>query len=241
MHYNRTISALVFSVVITISACSSTPHHTNTLIFGTNTKFAIDIAADPTGTPSLTVGYKRQEIVWMPLLANQDNNGKPHADNKFLFLGKQEPQNQDTYSVLASFGATFSAGSTMGIETQGAKVSTGGGLAQFFATGLAARKLAEKGGSRLVSIQPDGGVSEQIKMRAAELMASWDNKISRIVAYVQKDGKVDQDRLSALLKDTGLETSNFFQQLPGKDINVLKDALKDKYINNVDALSRNIK
>ena len=114
-------------------------------------------------------------------------------------------------------------------------------MAQFFATGLAARKLAEKGGSRLVSVQPDGGVSEQIKMRAAELMASWDNKISRIVAYVQKDGKVDQDRLAALLKDTGLEPSNFFQQFHGKDINVLKRELKDKYINNVDALSRNIK
>ena len=240
MYYNRTISALVLSVVIIISACS-TPHHTNTLIFATNTKFAIDIAADPTGYPSLTVGYKRQEAVWMPLLANKDNKGTSHADNKFLFLGKQKLQDHDTYSVLASFGATFSGGSTMGIETQGAKVSTGGGLAQFFATGLAARKLAEKGGSRLVSIQPDGGVSEQIKMRAAELMASWDNKISRIIAYVQKDGKIDQDRLSALLKDTGLETSEFFQQLPGKDINVLKDALKDKYINNVDALSRNIK
>ena len=81
MYYNRTISALVLSVVIIISACS-TPHHTNTLIFATNTKFAIDIAADPTGNPSLTVGYKRQEAVWMPLLANQDNNGTPHADNK---------------------------------------------------------------------------------------------------------------------------------------------------------------
>lgn len=240
MYYNRKISVLVLLVVIIISACS-TPHHTNTLIFGTNTKFAIDIAADPTGNPSLTVGYKRQEAVWMPLLANKDNNGTPNLDNGFLFLGKQDTQIQDTYSVLASFGATFSGGSTMGIETQGAKVSTGGGLAQFFATGLAARKLAETGGSRLVSVQPDGGVSEEIKMRAAELTASWDNKINLIVAYVQKDGKVDQDRLSSLLKDTGLEASDFFKQLPGKDINILRDALKDKYINNVDALSRNIK
>ncbi len=102
MYYNRTISALVLSVVIIISACS-TPHHTNTLIFATNTKFAIDIAADPTGYPSLTVGYKRQEAVWMPLLANKDNKGTSHADNKFLFLGKQEPelQNQDQWCPVS--------------------------------------------------------------------------------------------------------------------------------------------
>jgi hypothetical protein len=240
MYYNRIISALVLSVVIIISGCR-TPHHTNTLIFGTNTKFAIDIEADPTGNPNLTVGYKRQEAVWMPLLANKDNNGTPREDNELLFQGTQGTQDHDTYSVLASFGATFSGGSSMGIETQGAKVSTEGGLAQFFATGLAARKLAEAGGSRLVSVQPDGGVSEEIKMRAAELTASWNNKISRIIAYVQKDGKVDSDRLSTLLKGTGLENSSFFLQLPGKDINELRGALKDKYINNVDALSRNIK
>lgn len=129
----------------------------------------------------------------------------------------------------------------MGIEAQGAKVSTGGGLAQFFATGLAARKLAGTGDSRLFSVQPDGGVSEEIKMRAAEIIASADKKISQIIAYVQKNGKVDQDRLSTLLKNTGLETSDFFQQLSGKDINVFRDALKDKYFKNVDALSRNIK
>ncbi|RPH48566.1 MAG: hypothetical protein EHM85_16675 [Desulfobacteraceae bacterium] len=240
MYYNRIISALVLSVVIIISGCR-TPHHTNTLIFGTNTKFAIDIEADPTGNPNLTIGYKRQEAVWMPLLANSDNNGTPMNNTALLFKGQQGTADQDTYSVLASFGATFSGGSTMGIETQGAKVSTEGGLAQFFATGLAARKLAEAGGSRLVSVQPDGGVSEEIKMKAAELMASWDNKTSRIIAYVQKDGKVDKDRLSALLKDTGLGDNDFFKQLPGKDINELRAALKDKYINNVDALSRNIK
>lgn len=238
MYYNRIILALVLSVVIIISACR-TPHHTNTLIFGTNTKFAIDIEADPTGNPNLTVGYKRQEAVWMPLLANKDENGTPEVNKELLFLGKQGIQDQDTYSVLASFGATFSGGSTMGIETQGAKVSTEGGLSQFFATGLAARKLAETGGSRLVSIQPDGGVSEEIKMRAAELTANWDNKVNRIIAYVQKDGKVDQDRLDTLLNGTGLEST--FPQLSGQDINVLRDKLKDKYINNVDAISRNIK
>lgn len=238
MYYDRPITILGPIIIFIISACS-TPHHTNTLIFATNTKFAIDIAADPTGNPGLTVGYKRQEAVWMPLLANQDNNGTPKQDKEFLFLGKNESQSQDTYSVLASFGATFSGGSSIGVETQGAKVSTNGGLAQFFATGIAARKLAEKGGSRLVSVQPDGGVSEEIKMRAAELTSSWDNKISRIIAYVQKDGKIDQERLASLLKNTGLETSEFFTQL--QDINELKKALKDKYINNVDALSRNIK
>jgi hypothetical protein len=53
-----------------LGGCQSTPEHTNTLIFGTNTKFALDVSQDPTGVVGVTLGYKRQEAVWMPLLAN---------------------------------------------------------------------------------------------------------------------------------------------------------------------------
>ena len=46
-----------------LSGCA-TPQHTNTLIFGTNTKLALDISQSPTNLPSITFGYKREEVVW---------------------------------------------------------------------------------------------------------------------------------------------------------------------------------
>lgn len=235
MHYNRIRAALGLLVGFTLAACG-TPYHTNTLIFSTGTKLALDVSADPTsGNPSISFGYKRLEAVWMPLLANQDGQGKPYVNEKFLFLGREDTKDQDTYSVIATFGANFSSGA------EGSKLSAGGGLAQFFATGLAARKLAEQGGSRLVSIQPDAALSEEIKTKATTWLTGTYAKIDKIAAYVQKDGKVDANRLNEVLKGTGLENSESFKQLSGQDINRLKDDLKGKYLNNIDAIAGNIK
>ena len=144
---------------LTLTACSSTPEHTNTLMFGTTTKFALDVSVSPlNGSPDLTVGYKRNEGVWMPLLANQTTNNSKQpgtcteANCKFTGTDNQGVKT-DTYSVLASFGATFGGGSEAGAN---ARVNAKGGLAQFFATGIAAQNLATSGGARLVSIQsPD--------------------------------------------------------------------------------------
>lgn len=68
-------SLLVLGV---LGGCQSTPEHTNTLIFGTNTKFALDVSQDPTGVVGVTLGYKRQEAVWMPLLANSRPTASAH-------------------------------------------------------------------------------------------------------------------------------------------------------------------
>jgi hypothetical protein len=205
---NRPVTALIFSIVLIMIACS-VPKHSNTLMFATNTKLAIDVSADPTGYPSETVGYSRQEGVWMPLLANKDDKGTPQDDINFPYLGKQGNE-QDTYSVLASFGATFSAESTAGREAMGAKAATGGGLAQFFATGLAARILADKGGSRLVSVQPDDGVSQN----AVLIITKWEKDIDSIIKAVQKgeDGIVDKERLEILLENTGLDKDTFIKK-----------------------------
>jgi hypothetical protein len=60
------------------------------------------------------------------------------------FLVGQNGGAIDSYSVLASFGAQFSASAT--------NPSANGGLAQFFATGLAAQALAIRGGPALVAV-----------------------------------------------------------------------------------------
>jgi hypothetical protein len=142
-----------------LHACGSTPEHTNTLIFATSTKFALDVSASPTGSPDFTLGYKRTEGVWMPLLANKKNAKgvlEPAVcdspSSKCLYQGKDDKKT-DTYSVFASFGANFSGGSQVG-EGTGANVNAAGGLAQFFATGIAAQVIANQDPSRLVSVQP---------------------------------------------------------------------------------------
>ena len=67
MRYSR---GLILGGLLLASACGK-PHN-DVLIFGTNTKFAVDVSASAAtgGVPELTVGYKRQEAVWMPLLVN---------------------------------------------------------------------------------------------------------------------------------------------------------------------------
>lgn len=146
--------------IFLLLGCGSTPEHTNTLLFGTTTKLALDVSVNPAGgTPDFTVGYKRHEGVWMPLLANQETGESPQPANctDCTFTGTENAGNKkDTYSVLASFGAKFGGGSetTASGEVPGAKVSGNGGLAQFFATGIAAQKLAEHGNARLVAVQP---------------------------------------------------------------------------------------
>lgn len=168
-----------------LAGCA-TPDHSNTLIFFTNTKLALDVSVTPSNpAPDVTLGYKRQEGVWMPLPPNIGANDKRTAkdcNNEIHdcgFVGT-EGDNRDTYSVLASFGATFdgssesSAGSpgTAASSAPPARASVHGriGLAQFFATGLAARKLAETGGARLVSIaESDQIITHKIETAIASI------------------------------------------------------------------------
>jgi hypothetical protein len=123
--------------------CScTTPKHTDLLVFGTNTQFGIDIGTNASSTTSLTIGFKRQEAVLMPLLANGANSlyvPKSAAPIDPKYLGAEtKGAKSDTYSVLAVFGATGSADSALKANV---------GIAQYFATGLAARTLAVAGGS----------------------------------------------------------------------------------------------
>lgn len=56
---------LAVVLIAMLCASCSAPKHTNTLIFGTTTRFAIDASQEPTGSLGITIGYKRHEAVWM--------------------------------------------------------------------------------------------------------------------------------------------------------------------------------
>jgi hypothetical protein len=99
-------------LMFTCSGCS------NTLVFGTATKFGVDISQRPDQAIEVTMGYDRYEVVSIPA---QDKDAK---------------EQEDTYSVLGIFAVTY--GNPWTLEPLI--------LRQFFATGRAAQKAAENPG-----------------------------------------------------------------------------------------------
>jgi hypothetical protein len=63
-------SILFFGIIFLLGACA-VPHN-DVMVFGTETKFALDVSAQPQNAsiPEFTLGYKRKEFVWMPLYVN---------------------------------------------------------------------------------------------------------------------------------------------------------------------------
>jgi hypothetical protein len=147
--YGRQYTALILGVACALSGCVQATRHSNTMIFGTNTQLGIRAGASAASVPEVNIGYARQEAVVMPLVANgQDdgrvqkpcdpsqpvevNGGDGFAVHPCLLVGINDKA-QDSYSVLASFGSKFGAGA----DATGAKAE--GGIAQYFATGIAAQ------------------------------------------------------------------------------------------------------
>ncbi len=145
-----------------------------------------------------------------------------------MFNGKDNSgKKQDTYSVLASFGAKFGGGSS----------NTDGGLAQFFATGIAAQNLANSGGARLVAVQSANAETTALALEAAENskkdaektenelksilgVKSYDNITSEgtyttnvlkakngviVAAIIDSDGKLNQSKWVSLVDSSTLE------------------------------------
>jgi hypothetical protein len=204
-----------------LAACS-TPKHTNLLIFGTDTKIALDVSASPTtGSPNITVGYRREELALVPLVSNSPSDASfgngvavTPTTNGVQAGGEQKPAQcigggcmlvasgvsgggvpigPDTYSTLASFGANFDSGTNNGGAT--AK----GGIASYFATGIAAQLLAAKGGAALVSSQqpdadPAAVAQEIVKLKAAQTTAA-----EKLVGEISTGGNIDKDKYANFL------------------------------------------
>jgi hypothetical protein len=154
---------------LSLSGCVQMTRHSNMMIFGTNTVVGIKVGANATSVPEIAIGFARQEAVILPLVANTSS---VDAGNRQLnrlapcdFGTSKGPvtlqQGQyslspcslvglnagglDSYSVLASFGGNFSGSS------DGKASSAKAGVAQYFATGLAAQTLALNGGAAVVA------------------------------------------------------------------------------------------
>lgn len=168
------------ALAVSLDGCVQATRHSNAVIFGTNTSLGIKVGTDATTTPSINVGYNRQEAVMMPLVANTGETRDDETGERLLvpcnvgndvevtdrnnLIGGSYPvhpclllatnrQATDSYSVLASFGANF------GAAVRGQEAKAQGGLAQYFSTGMAAQLLAATGGASVVSAAaPNPGV-----------------------------------------------------------------------------------
>ena len=93
-----------------------------------------------------------------------NGDGTPTVDRTGKQLVSTIRHSADSYSTLASFG-TRSSG-----NDQGASVA----VAQYFATGIAAQKLAENGGANVVQADSNSGAiaeAEKEKAKAAQMQA----------------------------------------------------------------------
>lgn len=155
------------SIALLAGGCVQATRHSNTMVFGTNTSIGLKVGASAASIPEVQIGYARQEAVIMPLVANTRAAAGNYGDDllnpcdlssavdvrdvgKFAVhpcsLVAINGSALDTYSVLASFGAKIKgSGSTGGAEA-------GIGLAQYFATGMAAQMLALNGGAAVVAV-----------------------------------------------------------------------------------------
>lgn len=184
------------------------PSHSNALVFATNTTIALDVSASPTaGAPNITLGYKRQEAAWVPLLANKGANkdstdrtpndcSKPGGTpppatpvdySGCVFKGTAKDES-DAYSVMAS----LDGGATVTTDSAG-KTSTEARIGQYFATGLAARYLAQKGGAQTVNpaaAAPTDTLSPQDKQTLDNIKVEMAADLKKIDGYFgTKDGE----------------------------------------------------
>jgi hypothetical protein len=196
-------------IATALGACD-TPRHSNTLIFGTSTKVALDASQDPSGSMGVTIGYKRHEAVWMPLVANEAASAQsgqgarliPSAcgdDDCRKFVGSTGSGGAagsgatDTYSVLATFSGQMSAAAQ---NPQGKAA-----VAQYFATGIAARLLAQQGGAAVVNgtADPPSALSAQADI----IVLSKRQRIATIGAKLSKTtGEINTSNIDKLLQES---------------------------------------
>ena len=123
------------------------------------------------------------------------------------FVGEDKSGQKDTYSVLASFGAQFEGAASAGTSNS---ATAKGGIAQYFATGLAARLLAQSGGAGLVNTHGDANLTAKEKAEVAKKVESMTSVLDDLLSDLADAAdakKVDPAKVTAA-----------FAKSPGKEI-----------------------
>jgi len=229
----------IMGVALATGGCMQAPRHTNTLMFATNTSGGIKLGVDEQQVPQILIGYERHEAVFMPLVAN--TNGDPgglkpcptQSDGSnavalpqtCLLQGTGGAGLSDAYSVLATFRGNATAKSGEG-QTQ-----AGGAIAQYFATGLAARALAENGGAAAIATG-DAAQSSALSTGAKAEKAAFERQLTKdlsdIQAYFDKvAGGFDRGEAKTLFASAKLDP-RFVDNFPGDDLDAFLEYLDDE-------------
>lgn len=230
MHYRNRRKIILGATTIAAAALSgcATPKHTNLLIFGTNTQMGVKVGVDSTQIPTIQVGYNRQELVMMPLLANSGGSGSnlqpcpaekgtppqtpPQLSVNCKFIGSTGSsaalQDQDSYSVLASFGTKYDV-------STGTTTKVGGGIAQYFATGLAARELAKHGSALVAASESATAEATASNPAVSNLIKKRISKFSQLADLLNAATIADDSALAEAMKkiDQSAGTDKIFQDL----------------------------
>jgi hypothetical protein len=187
MHSKILMMIVVVAVTANLASCAQMPRHSNALVFGTNTTIGIGIGQSATQTPEVDIGYRRQEVAIVPVLANTaEAGGKLTPCNEATienckFQATHNGTDKDSYSTLASFG------SEMGTDATGsANVS----IAQYFATGVAAQQLVISGGANVIQAGGDTEAKAKAAEKAAELKIVQERANADIFAKKLSIGEV---------------------------------------------------
>ena len=131
------------------------------------------------------------------------------------FVGRTDSKEEDAYSVVASFG----------LDSSGSNAK----IAQYMATGIAARELARSGGASLVSSE-----AASLSASALELLKQEQYYIGLIVAYVTDGNKVNKRKFDGLVGKTKMEEDhkNFLKgQVKDKSLDELRRILSEPHHN----------
>lgn len=202
----RNIIAL--SLVFCLVACAQATRHSNTLLFTTNTVGGLKLGVDEKQIPQILIGYTRFEGVFMPLVANTGVDGKrltpcpiegqPGGQNLLppdcLLLGENGDEDKDAYSVLATFSGNATAEGGDGGNASGS-------VAQYFATGIAARELAVRAGAAAIAT----GDAARVSAERSELQTLLKNPDVLQLAQAKAQAK---DKYVAVIESD-------FDKLPG--------------------------
>jgi hypothetical protein len=186
---------LLLAIAQGLAGCGAMPAHSNTLVFGTTTRVAVDVSQEPTGALGVTIGYKRNEAVWMPLIANvpaPTGGMQPAACTSEACAKLVGNGDEDTYSVLATFSGDM-GGAAKAAEAKGT-------VSQFFATGLAARTLAQRGGAALVNTAAAEPLDADVAAAAKDIQTAKSDRITSIVdSFTRPDKSLDVAGVASLV------------------------------------------
>lgn len=240
---SRCVRVLVVGIaVMVLGGCSQMIKHSNTMVFGTNTTIGLKVGRDAGQVPTVQIGYDRQEVAIVPLLANTEAGDRGELKpcpkefvNKCHFRATYGGVDKDAYSTVASFGAQSAAGGDDGEANMN--------VAQYFATGIAAQRLAVSGGANIVAAGPGSEkIAEAAKAaadaRKAEQEAIKVRSMSRLEAGIiaarailfDDEGKVVKEKREQLVRSMGDSkcTDGDFEKFNGADIEDFIGFLKQR-------------